>query len=43
MKEKNDYFKNKMAIMNSFIKSRKLNKQLSMKVRKYFEYYFKSE
>lgn len=32
-----------MALMNSYIKERKLNKNLQMKVRKYFEYYFKSE
>ncbi|KAM3145988.1 hypothetical protein pb186bvf_001966 [Paramecium bursaria] len=43
MSEKNTKFKNNMASIKSYIKKRKLNKQLQTKVQKYFEYLFTSQ
>ncbi|CAD8115895.1 unnamed protein product [Paramecium primaurelia] len=43
LQEKNQVFKEKMSLVTNYVKSRKLNKQLQLQVRKYFEHYFKLE
>ncbi|CAD8101966.1 unnamed protein product [Paramecium sonneborni] len=43
LQEKNQLFKEKMSLVTNYVKSRKLNKQLQLQVRKYFEHYFKLE
>ncbi|CAK92678.1 unnamed protein product (macronuclear) [Paramecium tetraurelia] len=41
--EKEQQFKQQMMHINSFLKKKKINKQLMLQVRKYFEYYLKME
>lgn len=40
MEEKKDHLRTQMALINSHMRRHKINKQLQLKVRKYFEYYF---
>jgi len=40
MEEKKDRLRNQMALINSHMRRHNINKQLQLKVRKYFEYYF---
>ncbi|CAD8208172.1 unnamed protein product [Paramecium octaurelia] len=41
--EKEELFKQQMMHINSFLKKKKINKQLMLQVRKYFEYFLKME
>lgn len=43
MTENNQRYKDTMAQLNSYVKKRKLNKQLQTKVKKYLEYLFMSD
>jgi potassium voltage-gated channel Eag-related subfamily H protein 5 len=41
LKEDNEKYLNKMAVINSFLKSRNVSPQLQLRVRIYFEYYLR--
>jgi len=42
MSSKTDIFKEKMTMISVYLKRRKLSPHLQIKVKKYFEYYFKN-
>lgn len=43
MSENKNYLRDRMTMIDSFLKKRGLNKDLQVKVKKFFEYYLKQE